>query len=63
VRRLKLKRHEEAAIPDGAQAFADGLKGEKELVWLSGNQFDFYDGPSVAPSVEKVVAHLRRTLK
>lgn len=34
---------ESAAIPDGAKAFYEGLKGEKKIVWTDGSQFDFYD--------------------
>ncbi|OEK03887.1 hypothetical protein BFP97_15185 [Roseivirga sp. 4D4] len=32
-----------SALPDNAKLFYEQLKGKKELVWLDGNHFDFYD--------------------
>ena len=32
-----------SALPDNAKQFYDDLQGEKELVWLDGYHFDFYD--------------------
>ncbi len=32
-----------SALPNNAKEFYDNLKGEKELAWLEGNHFDFYD--------------------
>lgn len=49
----------EAAIPAGAQQFYDGLSGPKELVWVSGTQFDFYDRPNwVEPALDHAAQHL-----
>lgn len=36
----------EAAIPDGAAQFYDGLTAVKEIQWTTGDQFDFYDNPA-----------------
>lgn len=51
--------HSEAgAVPDGAQAFHDGLAGQKELIWTDGGQLDFYDQPAqVAVATPAVVEH------
>lgn len=32
-----------SALPDNARSFYDQLQGQKELVWLEGYHFDFYD--------------------
>ncbi len=51
------------AVPDGAQQFYEELAGEKELLWISGNQLDFYDQPTqVTQALDAVVAHFQRTL-
>ena len=53
----------DGAVPDGAQAFFDGLPGPKDLTWLSGGQLDFYDQPQqVEPALELVLAHYGETL-
>lgn len=44
-----------SALPDNAKLFYEKLQGEKELVWLEGNHFDFYDQPK---QVNEAVAHL-----
>jgi hypothetical protein len=36
---------ESAAIPDGAKRFHAKLVAEKDLYWMNGTQFDFYDDP------------------
>ncbi|MBF6468523.1 alpha/beta fold hydrolase [Nocardia beijingensis] len=54
---------EQAAIPDGARRFHDGLAGPKDIVWTPGTQFDFYDQePQVTVAVDTVAAHFARTL-
>ncbi|WP_040780981.1 alpha/beta hydrolase [Nocardia pneumoniae] len=54
---------ENGAIPDGARAFHAQLAGPKELIWIEGTQFDFYDQePTVGQAVEHVGRHFRRTL-
>lgn len=53
----------EAALPQGLETFAAGLAGPKEVVWLQGTQFDFYDGEAqVQRSVAEAARHLRSTL-
>jgi fermentation-respiration switch protein FrsA (DUF1100 family) len=53
----------DAAVPDGARAFHDGLAGPKELVWTEGTQLDFYDQqPQVTLAVRTVTEHFRATL-
>ncbi|MCX4554476.1 alpha/beta fold hydrolase (plasmid) [Streptomyces sp. NBC_01387] len=53
----------DAAIPDGARRFHDGLRAPKELQWTTGSQFDFYDQEStVMSALDSVEAHFGRTL-
>ncbi|MEM9614700.1 MAG: alpha/beta fold hydrolase [Actinomycetota bacterium] len=53
----------DGAVPDGAQAFYDGLAGPKSLIWTEGGQLDFYDRPpQVAVAVPAIVDHFRATL-
>lgn len=47
---------EDAAIPQGAHAFFDQVPTSKEEHWLSGNQFDFYDGESHVTEATDLVA-------
>jgi uncharacterized protein len=55
---------EAAAVPDGARRFYQGLAGPKEIVWIPGTQFDFYDQPgTVNRALAHVTAHLRSALK
>ncbi|MFF5213460.1 hypothetical protein [Streptosporangium sp. NPDC000396] len=55
---------EDAAIPDGAHRFHAGLSGPKDIYWLQGTQFDFYDTePQVTVAVDTVAAHFGRTLR
>jgi uncharacterized protein len=50
----------DGAIPDGAQRFHDALAGPRELHWIPGTQFDFYDDPAtVAKGLDLVAGHLR----
>jgi uncharacterized protein len=53
---------EEAAIPHGAKQFYSQLKtADKNFVWTSGNQFDFYDQePTVNFAVQQAVDWFRR---
>jgi pimeloyl-ACP methyl ester carboxylesterase len=54
---------EEAAIPDGARRFHDGLGGPKEFLWTEGVQFDFYDqSPQVDFAADVAAEHFARTL-
>ncbi|MFI6517539.1 alpha/beta hydrolase [Spirillospora sp. NPDC050679] len=54
---------QDAAIPDGARRFHDGLTGPKEIIWTSGTQFDFYDQePNVTTSVQAAAKHFGATL-
>lgn len=49
----------DAALPDGARRFHDGLAGPRSLHWLSGTQFDFYDDPgTVGTALDLVAGHL-----
>ncbi|GAA2615277.1 alpha/beta fold hydrolase [Actinomadura fulvescens] len=49
---------EDAAIPDGARRFHDGLAGPKDFVWTTGSQFDFYDQePNVTTAADAAAAH------
>jgi uncharacterized protein len=53
----------DAAIPDGARRFYDGLTCPKEIVWMNGTQFDFYDQPgTVDQAVVHAAEHLRSNL-
>ncbi len=48
----------DGAVPDGAEAFHEGLAGPKDLLWTDGGQLDFYDQPAqVAVATPAVVAH------
>jgi fermentation-respiration switch protein FrsA (DUF1100 family) len=47
---------EEAAIPDGAKRFFGKLHGKKELHWLQGTQFDFYDHPPLVNEAARKAA-------
>ncbi|MFI0450914.1 alpha/beta hydrolase [Actinomadura sp. 6N118] len=54
---------EDAAIPDGARRFHDGLAGPKNFVWTTGSQFDFYDQePNVTTAADAAAAHFTGTL-
>ncbi|MDJ0770120.1 MAG: alpha/beta fold hydrolase [Ilumatobacter sp.] len=53
----------DGAVPDGAQAFYDGLAGPKSLIWIDGGQLDFYDQPAqVAVATPAIVDHFDATL-
>ena len=55
---------EDAAVPEGAHRFFDALKANKDIHWIGGTQFDFYDqGPNVSTALEHAVAHLDETLR
>jgi fermentation-respiration switch protein FrsA (DUF1100 family) len=54
---------EDAAIPDGARRFYDGLAGQRKFLWTEGIQFDFYDqAPQVGFSADAAAEHFARTL-
>ncbi|GAA2362408.1 alpha/beta hydrolase [Nonomuraea africana] len=55
---------EDAAIPEGARRFHEGLAGAKDVLWTQGTQFDFYDQePQVTVAADAVAAHLGSTLR
>lgn len=54
---------EDAAIPDGARKFYARLTAPKEIYWMPGIQFDFYDQePNVTKSSLAAAAHFKLTL-
>jgi fermentation-respiration switch protein FrsA (DUF1100 family) len=54
---------EEAALPYTTRAFYKDLAGKKEIYWMHGTQFDFYDGEKqVQEAVEKASEFFRKTL-
>jgi uncharacterized protein len=54
---------EQAAIPDGARRFYDRLTVTKDIAWIPGTQFDFYDQhATVTEAVDRAVTHIARHL-
>ncbi|GGT60987.1 alpha/beta hydrolase [Actinomadura citrea] len=54
---------QDAAIPDGARRFHDGLAGPRKFLWTEGTQFDFYDqAPQVGLAADAAAEHFARTL-
>lgn len=54
---------EDAAIPEGAGRFYEGLAVQKEILWTSGDQYAFYDQePNVSYSVGNAASHFARYL-
>lgn len=54
---------EDAAIPDGARRFHEGLTVPKEIHWISGTQLDFYDQePTLSNALDLVAKHFQDTL-
>jgi fermentation-respiration switch protein FrsA (DUF1100 family) len=54
---------QDGAIPSGARRFYEALRCPRQLVWMPGTQFDFYDDPpTVERALEHAVRHLRRHL-
>ncbi|WP_326808712.1 alpha/beta hydrolase [Streptomyces sp. NBC_01186] len=54
---------EDAAVPDGARRFHDGLAGPGQVIWTEGVQFDFYDqSPQVGIASDAAAEHFARTL-
>ncbi len=52
-----------SALPDNAKKVYQQLKGEKELVWLEGNHFDFYDqDEKVSEATAKAVEFFKKHL-
>jgi fermentation-respiration switch protein FrsA (DUF1100 family) len=48
----------DAAIPDGAKRFYEGLRGPKEIVWSAGTQSDFYDQePTVGHALDRTASY------
>ena len=55
---------EDAAVPEGAHRFFDALKANKDIHWIGGTQFDFYDQePNVSTALEHAVKQLEQTLQ
>jgi uncharacterized protein len=53
----------DGAIPQGAEKFHAALAGPKNLVWLGGSQFDFYDQePTVTQAAGIAARHFEQTL-
>ena len=53
-----------SAMPDQARALYTALPGEKELAWLDGNHFDYYDDPArMAAAVDRVVGFFDRHIR
>jgi fermentation-respiration switch protein FrsA (DUF1100 family) len=46
-----------SAFPDQAKRLYDSVRGEKELVWVDGNHFDYYDSPE---QMDNAVANVTR---
>jgi len=54
---------EQAAIPQGAKEFYAKLRGKKEIVWMDGSQFDFYDREiTITKALALVVRHFEKSL-
>lgn len=54
---------EATATPGGAKEFAARMRAPHDLIWLEGNQFDFYDDPcTVSAASAAAVEHFRSTL-
>jgi len=54
---------DQAAIPAGAHRFADALTAPKQIEWLDGTQFDFYDDDThVDAAVDLAATHFTATL-
>jgi hypothetical protein len=52
-----------SALPENVKRFYNTMPGEKKLVWLQGNHFDFYDQPShVNRAVQASADFLRSSL-
>ena len=52
------------ALPANARGIHQALRGPKELLWMDGQQTDFYDQePFVQAAVEAADTHFRRTLE
>ena len=55
---------EQAALPDTARAFYEDLPGKKEIYWMKGTQFDFYDGEKqVKEAVNKASEFFKENLR
>ncbi|MFI6294175.1 alpha/beta hydrolase [Nonomuraea sp. NPDC050790] len=55
---------EDAAIPEGARRFYDGLTAPKKFIWTDGDQFAFYDqDPQVTTAINAATTHFTQTLK
>ena len=54
---------EQSATPGGARQFNAGLRSPRDIIWIEGNQFDFYDNPAtVNAAAQRAIDHLRSTL-
>lgn len=53
----------DAAIPEGARRFHAALPAPKRMLWIEGDQFDFYDGEAnVREAADGAAVHLLSTL-
>jgi len=60
---VRIVHSRDGAVPDGAEAFADGLATPADLIWTDGGQLDFYDQPcQVDFAVTQMADHFRATL-
>ncbi len=60
---VRIVHSHDAAVPDGAEMFAERLAGPVELTWIEGGQLDFYDqATQVGIAVEAMSIHFRTTL-
>ncbi|MBW1742326.1 MAG: ankyrin repeat domain-containing protein [Deltaproteobacteria bacterium] len=54
---------EDAALPDTARAFYEDLAGKKEIYWMKGTQFDFYDGEEqIREAIERASEFFKENL-
>lgn len=52
---------EEAALPQGIREFYAKVQGSKEIYWIQGNQFDFYDnGITIDQAVKEAISFLQK---
>jgi len=49
-----------SALPENVKQFYSEVAGPKQIVWLEGNHFDFYDQvPQVNQAVEAITEHFQ----
>ncbi|MEO1058965.1 MAG: alpha/beta fold hydrolase [Actinomycetota bacterium] len=60
---VQMVHSDDGAVPDGARSFYDQLAGQKDIIWTTGGQLDFYDQPAqVTVAVDAIVEHFRTHL-